>query len=439
MHEENFPALIPVRRSFPGAFFVALVLAALLAACTPRPDEGARADRQAESLRFLVVGDTGYHYDYLTQKELTKHFRYEAFLQDAREDWIEDKRPIADFEPPVAHTMPNGAIVKATGLYAVSAAMRTSCAESPRCEFAVMLGDNIYPDGATLGADGRDDQERFRTLFAEPFGALFGGREQSRIYAVLGNHDWHISRAAAQAQIDYLASNPAFYMKGFFYRVVPPASGGDVEIFALDTHMMLAAFKIPEDVLADDGSEVVHDVIERVEPWAAPATDAERAMAQWLEAALRDSKARWKIVIGHHPLWSSSGGKFEQARVLRKLILPTLCRYADMYLAGHEHTLEVHTDSCAGVEQARPEPLLQVVSGAGSKQRGINSAFAAHQARNNPQLHTFWKRGMVWGFADVTLSGDRARVRVFETPESGSGDARQVFEHEFARRTDTAP
>ena len=52
-------------------------------------------------------------------------------------------------------------------------------------------------------------------------------------------------------------------------------------------------------------------------------------MAQWLEAALRESTARWKIVIGHHPIWSSAGSKFQQARMLRRLILPALCRYAD--------------------------------------------------------------------------------------------------------------
>jgi tartrate-resistant acid phosphatase type 5 len=416
---------------------IALV-AVLLANCSPRPREAPPAVQREASLRFLVVGDTGYHYDYLSKKELAKNLTPELFLEEERTDWIEDKRPIADFEPPPMHTLANGSVVTASGLHAVASAMRSSCAQPPRCEFAVMLGDNIYPDGATLGADGHDDQERFRKLFAEPFGSLFGGRGQPRIYTVLGNHDWHTSRAAAQAQVDYLASAPPFYMDGFFYRVIPPGSRGDVEIFALDTHMLLAASKIPEGTLADDGSEVVHDVIDPVEPWAAPETDAERAMADWLDASLRGSTARWKVVIGHHPLWSSAGTKFEQARVLRKLLLPALCRHADMYLAGHDHTLEVLTDDCTGVGQSRPEPLPLVISGAGSKQRGVNSAFAAHQLRNNPQLRTLWTRGMVWGFADVTLDGDHARVRVFETPESGSGETRKTFEHEFSRRTRAA-
>jgi hypothetical protein len=66
-------------------------------------------------------------------------------------------------------------------------------------------------------------------------------------------------------------------------------------------------------------------------------------MASWLEEALRTSTARWKFVVGHHPIWSSSGSKFEQGRALREMILPAMCRYADAYLVGHDHTLEIHT------------------------------------------------------------------------------------------------
>src|SRR5690606_41821644 len=79
-------------------------------------------------------------------------------------------------------------------------------------------------------------------------------------------------------------------------------------------------------------------------------------------------------------LWSSAGSKFEQARALRRLILPTLCRYADLYLAGHEHTLEVHTDDCSkATAQSDLEPLPQIVSGAAAKMRPINTAFMRNQ------------------------------------------------------------
>lgn len=151
-------------------------------------------------------------------------------------------------------------------------------------------------------------------------------------------------------------------------------------------------------------------------------------MAQWLETSLRDSDARWKIVIGHHPLWSSSGSKFEQARALRRLILPTLCRYADLYVAGHEHTLELHSDSCAAaVPDAKLPPLAHIVSGAAAKHRPLNTWFMAHQARKAPELTTHYAKGMIWGYVRLTLEQDQAVARVLTTPNDGSGG--NVLEH----------
>ncbi|MGE0044315.1 MAG: metallophosphoesterase, partial [Hyphomonadaceae bacterium] len=237
-------------------------------------------------------------------------------------------------------------------------------------------------------------------------------------------------------QVAYLSRTPPFYMDGLFYSVRPPGAHGDVEIFVLDTHVLLSGATVYEDVLAEDGSEVETGAIEEPDPWARPANDAERNMAQWLEAALANSTARWRIVIGHHPLWSSAGSKFQQARTLRSLILPALCRYADMYLAGHEHTLELHTDDCSRVAPGLA-PLPEVVSGAAAKQRPLNSNFVAHQRRNNPQLDAIYQRGMVWGFSHIEIEGETATVRMISTPDEGEHIGAPVveFERTFARRS----
>jgi hypothetical protein len=161
-------------------------------------------------------------------------------------------------------------------------------------------------------------------------------------------------------------------------------------------------------------------------------------MVTWLDDALASSTARWKIVIGHHPLWSSSGGKFEQAKALRRLILPTLCRQADLYLAGHEHTLEVHTDDCSkATTGSNLAPLPQIVSGAAAKMRPINTTFMRNQQQSNPQLHTLWARGLVWGFSHLTFEGDQVTVRMVQVPADGSA-AQVTYEHSFSRRTATS-
>lgn len=414
----------------------ALLMPLLLAGCaTGAVRPVLKAD--APSVSFLAFGDSGYSLDYLDPEDLSPPRTREQFVAQARASWIKDKRPNGEFTPPpmIAHPV-SGGYVAASGQMPVAKAMADYCGGAANCRFAVMLGDNIYPDGATLGADGRDDAKRFDDLFAMPYGKFGWGDRDFSIYATLGNHDWHTSRAAALAQVRYLSETAPFYMNGIDYAVRPPATGDMVEIFSLDTHVLLAGEKVRVGTLADDGSEIATTALDSSEPWAAPATPAERAMVANLEQRLKASRARWKIVIGHHPLWSSSGGKFEQARTLRTVLLPTLCRYADLYLAGHEHTLEVATDDCStALPGEQVSPLPNIVSGAAAKQRPLNSAFLAYQRRTYPQYRPLFVRGMIWGFAHLKLSGGTATVTIISTPDDASGKPVVEFTQSFPRRS----
>lgn len=406
------------------------VLAAtlLIAGCST-----SQAVRAPAATGFLAFGDHGYSLAYLDPEDLVPRSR-EQYVAQARAKWLKEKRPAAEFTPgPIA--MVGDSAVAASGMLPVARAMAAWC-KTATCQFGVMLGDNIYPDGATQGADGRDDGQRFRDIFTEPYGGFGWGQRDFRIYAVLGNHDWHTSRAAALSEVAFLSRTPPFYMDGISYAAKPPAAKGEVEVFALDTHVLLAGEKVLDDKLADDGSEVATTTYDSSEPWAVPATPAERAMVADLEARLKASTAKWKIVIGHHPLWASSGGKFQQSRTLRAALLPVLCRHADLYFAGHEHTLELATDDCStAVPGAKLPPMPAIVTGAAGKQRPLNTAFMGHQARNNPQYHSLYAHGMVWGFAHVTLAGDTATVTMVSTGNDGSGATRVETTHDFARRS----
>jgi tartrate-resistant acid phosphatase type 5 len=409
--------------------FVPVLAATLLVAgCST-----SQAVRAPAATGFLAFGDHGYSLAYLDPEDLVPRSR-EQYVAQARAKWLKEKRPTADFVPgPMA--MVGDSVVAASGMLPVARAMAAWC-KTATCQFGVMLGDNIYPDGATQGADGRDDGQRFRDIFTEPYGDFGRGQPDFRIYAVLGNHDWHTSRAAALSEVAFLSRTPPFYMDGTSYVAKPVAAKGEVEVFALDTHVLLAGEKVLDDKLADDGSEVATTTLDASEPWTVPATPAERAMVADLKDRLKASKAKWKIVIGHHPLWASSGGKFQQSRTLRAALLPVLCRHADLYFAGHEHTLELATDDCStAVPGAKLPPMPAIVTGAAGKQRPLNTAFMGHQARNNPQYQPIFARGMVWGFAHVTLAGDAATVTLLTTPDDGSGAANMLTRHTFARRS----
>ena len=416
-----------------------LALASILAclgcvqACRAPPPPSAAT---LPAVTVLAFGDSGYAYDYLEADDLVPPLSAEQFQAQWREEWLEDKRPLEDYALPATTVLPaTGGTIEASGLARVSAAMRRFCAMES-CNLATMLGDNIYPNGATLGTDGHDDRRRFRALLLDPFRDLAPGNREFRVYATLGNHDWNTSREGALAQLRYLETTAPFYMNGLVYRVKPPAAHGTVEIFAIDTTLLLAANDVPEALLDDDGSEITNADLVDVEPWMTPQSDVERDISGWLERALASSDARWKIVIGHHPLWSSAGSKFQQARILRRLLLPALCQYADVYLAGHEHTLEVHLDACNEATPAtRTIPLLHVVSGAAAKQRPLNRAFVAAQARDNPQLQTLWAQGLVWGFAHLTLAPDTVTVRMLTVANEGDAVPAVAYAYTHSRRS----
>ncbi|MEO0334224.1 MAG: metallophosphoesterase, partial [Bacteroidota bacterium] len=85
---------------------------------------------------------------------------------------------------------------------------------------------------------------------------------------------------------------------------------------------------------------------------------------EWLESALARSSAKWKIVVGHHPVYSSS--PFHgNADELIDAFVPLFKQYqVDLYLSGHEHDLQLH------------KPLgstYYLVSGAGSEVRETGS------------------------------------------------------------------
>lgn len=419
-------------------------IAATLCACTPEagpppaPEPSAAAVSEAITeepvTSVLLFGDTGYDYHWPDPDDFEDKFSGRDFIVSELDDWIGDRQPIDEFDlPPMHFSQVSGGWIMASGMWPVSKAVREWCAPDDRCHFGAMLGDNIYPSGATLGVDGRDDQERFRELLFEPYKGLQEQDPEFIIYPVLGNHDWETSREGAELQVEYLRQSPLYHMDGLFYR---HRAAPDVEVFAIDTNVLLAAETVYEDALNDDGSARDTGEIDEGEPWAAPQGN-EKKMLAWLEQSLADSDARWKLVIAHHPLWSSSGTKHEEARVLRRVLMPALCRYADAYLVGHDHTLEIHTDDCRseGEQYVDRPALIQIVSGAAGKQRPGHSTFMTWQDREFPQKKTYFVEGLVWGFVELVLAGDTATVHVVTTPDSGSGEPVLTYSRDFERRS----
>lgn len=192
----------------------------------------------------------------------------------------------------------------------VAAMMREHHAKR-RFDFAVTLGDNFYSDGMVS-----PDDERWKTWWSDLYDPL-----NIPFYATLGNHDWGHPNSPA-AEILFTARSPSWRMPSAYYTF----TAGSAQFFALDT-----------DVISE-------------------------AQLLWLTAALDASRARWKIVYGHHPIYSH--GQHEDNNLKIDQLLPVLRDRADIYLAGHDHDMQ----------HLRPEGRLHFfIAGSGGKLRPIEA------------------------------------------------------------------
>jgi tartrate-resistant acid phosphatase type 5 len=398
--------------------FLAVTLALTVSAC----GHTGAANADERSARFVVVGDTGYipSYERFDADE-RPHRTLGSYLAAQTADWLERNPDMTGFTPtPWVFESALGGFIEASGMYPVAFAADEIC-RTLGCDFAAMVGDNIYPDGATLGADGISDERRFYDMLDRPYGQLGAGTPDFTIYALMGNHDWRVSREATTAQMKYLQDHPNFTMPDFFYRVEPAGLEGFVELFVVDTEMLLASTDVHVNNLDADGHETRTGEMEAWDDFVKPATDDEKRMVEWLAESLAESRSHWKVVIGHHALWSGGGSKFEKANSLRALYMDSVCEHADAYISGDDHMLEVYTDDCRseGVSGRPPLPLL--VSGAGSKYRPLHPQFMSQQLANNPGLSNPFSKGNVWGLMHLELGEEDMMVRVFSTPEDMSG------------------
>jgi hypothetical protein len=131
--------------------------------------------------------------------------------------------------------------------------------------------------------------------------------------------------------------------------------------------------------------------------------------------------------MGHHPLYSLGGSKWQEAISLREQILPTLCQYADLYMAGHEHDLEYHVTPCDGLPD-----LELLVSGAASKQRSVGVNPSSKKLIEEQTRQYKFAKGMIWGFAHMSIKNDSAEINFLEV--SKKSKYKTIFKRTFDRR-----
>jgi acid phosphatase len=229
------------------------------------------------------------------------------------------------------------------------------------CAFVISTGDNFY----SSGVESVDDPQ-WTTTFEQ----TYADRSlQVPWYAVLGNHDY---RGSVNAEMNYTIRSRRWRMPARYWQQDFSVAGGGVSFFFLDTfpltHLPLLRARVP---VLGDGAEA-------------------HAQLAWLERALASSSARWKFVVGHHPVVSS--GSHRGSPALLEHVDPLLRRYrVAAYFNGHDHDLEY----------LRNGPLSYICSGAGSEFRPMGEP--------QPQSVFAYDRGV--GFASCSVTGEFMRLR----------------------------
>jgi 3',5'-cyclic AMP phosphodiesterase CpdA len=171
----------------------------------------------------------------------------------------------------------------ARGQYDVANAITRYHQQNP-FKTVILAGDNIYNNG---------EIEKIKAVFEKPYQPLLS--QGVKFYAVLGNHD--IRTDNGNPQVRY----PGFNMQGRYYSFTQ----GPVQFFALDTNPNAQ--------------------------WD--------AQMKWLDAALARSQAPWKVVVGHHQIYSS--GAYGTNPAFIKRFTPLFKKYrVQLYINGHEHSYE---------------------------------------------------------------------------------------------------
>src|SRR5690554_5803450 len=240
--------------------------------------------------------------------------------------------------------------------------------------FTVSVGDNFYPNGVQSTQDYQwiSSFESIYThhLLHEPW------------YVALGNHDYE---GSAQAQIDYTEVSRRWEMPDYYFeKLIEIDDDQYLQLLIIDTNPMVSRYHLePQKYLGINEQ------------------DAQKQL-DWIDQKLsnKDPKIVWRVVVGHHPMYS--GGKRKTSKdtyEIQTLLEPIFEKHkVDAYICGHEHDLQIIK---------RPsKKTMQFLSGAGSELRETGTTEGTVFATSVP------------GFMAFTLTDKSLKAYVIQSEEN---------------------
>ena len=141
-------------------------------------------------------------------------------------------------------------------------------------------------------------------------------------YPLLGNHEY---RGNTQAVLDYGKVSRRWVMPGRYYAIEKEVEDGNEKILYvfIDTTPLIDKYRRDTEDYPDAGKQSI------------------AAELEWLEATLAASTAKWKVVMGHHPIYADTDKNESERTDLQRRVQPLLDKYGvDAYICGHIHNFQ---------------------------------------------------------------------------------------------------
>lgn len=184
-------------------------------------------------------------------------------------------------------------------------------------EFVISCGDLFHYEGIQSTRD---------PLLWSNFESIYShGELQCPWYGVLGNHEY---RGNTQAMMDYTEVSRRWNMPDRYYTFSVPlddevTDSERVRFVFIDTTPLIGKYraeqaKYPDVQLVDPDTEV-----------------------RWIDSVLCASNEKWKIVVGHHPMYTYDGKDDCEQEDMRARLEEIFRRNSvDAYFCGHIHTFQ---------------------------------------------------------------------------------------------------
>jgi tartrate-resistant acid phosphatase type 5 len=238
------------------------------------------------------------------------------------------------------------------------ATQMTKAAATLDSDFVISVGDNFYPNGVQSTQD---------LQWTTSFESVYSSHQlQNDWFVTLGNHDYN---GNIQAQIDYSKISRRWQLPNHYYKkIIELKNGSKMLLVFIDTNPFIDSYH-------SKGDEMEANVKQQD-------TTAQR---KWLIETLNttDASIKWKLVVGHHPMYS--GGKRKDnidTKNMETKFASLFDRYkVDAYLCGHEHDLQVI--------KPKNRYTTQFLSGAGCEVRPTGTREGTMFALSEPGFMAF--------------------------------------------------